>query len=246
MKPLDPKILMDIQTRKAAGGTTTPLEILKMKQQRRPSTALSAVDQFLGKPGGAFLMNLLAQSGYSTMPDSPLGAVGRAQIGAQQQMQQNRLLNMDERQLDLRQQEIGQRGELNDVQRRLLESRIGLNRAKADPANQNPSAGNVASTFEGENGNVWVFQRGNTQPQDTGVPFRKSRRFQENPDGSITLYGEDGQVLKTVRSSETARDQALAGVETELATEGARTANQDIRLRPFKSWLVTMPSTLDI
>lgn len=71
------------------------------------------LNQFLNKPGGAFLMNLLAQSGYSTMPDSPLGAVGRAQLATRQQ--------------GIEQQQLDQRSQLNDAQVRLIESRIGAN-----------------------------------------------------------------------------------------------------------------------
>lgn len=48
-------------------------------------------------------MNLLSQSGYSTMPQSPFGAIGRAGLMTQQQAQQRDAL---------------------DLQRRLIESRI--------------------------------------------------------------------------------------------------------------------------
>ena len=43
------------------------------------------LDAFLGKPGGMMLMNLLAQQGYSPMPQSKLGAVGRAALMTSQQ-----------------------------------------------------------------------------------------------------------------------------------------------------------------
>jgi len=221
MKPINPAILMAMRNKRPAGQQTTPMEMMALRDTARSGgSPLSYVDRFLGQPGGAFLMNLLAQSGYSTMPDSPFGAVGRASIETEAQLRARMLED----------KALKRQASRDDIQDRLIESQIGINRVKADPANQNPTAGNVASTFEGENGNVWVFQRGDTQPQDTGVPFRKSRRFQENSDGSITLYGEDGQVLRTVRSAETARDQAITGVETELATDDARTADQDIRL----------------
>lgn len=48
---------------------------------------------FFSQP--SFLMNLLAQSGYSTMPQSPLGAIGRAGVATQQQ-------NLAQQQADLR------------------------------------------------------------------------------------------------------------------------------------------------
>lgn len=68
-------------------------------------------DQFLSRPGGNFLLNLLAQDGYSTMPQSPLAAVGRAGLMTQQQQQQ---------------------AGMADLERRMLESQIGLNTARAD------------------------------------------------------------------------------------------------------------------
>lgn len=47
--------------------------------------AFKGLDGFLGKPGGMMLMNLLAQQGYSKMPQSRLGAVGRAALMTSQQ-----------------------------------------------------------------------------------------------------------------------------------------------------------------
>ena len=50
------------------------------------------VDEFLNRPGGSMLMNLLAQEGYSTMPSSPFGAIGRAYGATQQQDLQRKLI----------------------------------------------------------------------------------------------------------------------------------------------------------
>lgn len=78
------------------------------QQQTKPSmfgkvdNAFDKVDSFLNRPGGSMLMNLLAQEGYSTMPSSPFGAIGRAYGATQQQ----------------------------DLQRRFIESQIGLNQFK--------------------------------------------------------------------------------------------------------------------
>ncbi len=46
------------------------------------------LDSFITSPGGGFLMNLLAQSGYSTTPGSPFGAIGRAAVATNQQNDQ--------------------------------------------------------------------------------------------------------------------------------------------------------------
>lgn len=55
-------------------------------------TASKSGGNFLSQP--SFLMNLLAQSGYSTMPQSPLGAIGRAGVATQQQNMQQRNIEM--------------------------------------------------------------------------------------------------------------------------------------------------------
>ena len=75
----------------------------------RPQGALNKFDQFLGTPGGGFLMNLLAQSGYSPVPQSPFGAIGRAALLSQQQ---------------------GQQRKQSDLQEQLIRSQVGLNKAK--------------------------------------------------------------------------------------------------------------------
>ncbi|MEM8714166.1 MAG: hypothetical protein AAGE92_00070 [Cyanobacteria bacterium P01_G01_bin.4] len=77
-------------------------------------STLKKLDTFLNSKGGIFLANALAQSGYGTMPDSPLGAVGRAQLATQQQVQQQ---------------------ENDKVRNAFLEQRLGVgNRAPAAPS----------------------------------------------------------------------------------------------------------------
>ena len=82
--------------------------------EHRPN-ATNRLDQFIGTPGGSFLMNILAQSGYSTMPQSPVGAIGRAALQTQAQQQKKQQA---------------------DDQRRLYESMISLNKAKTTAAGQ--------------------------------------------------------------------------------------------------------------
>lgn len=79
-----------------------------------PSQTINKLDSFLGTPGGGFLMNLLAQSGRSLTPGpSPLGAIGRAGLANQQQQRQSGI---------------------DDLQKRLIESTIGLRTAQTDAA----------------------------------------------------------------------------------------------------------------
>lgn len=54
--------------------------------------AASKVGDFINTPGGGFVMNLLAQQGYSPVPQSKLGAVGRAGVATAQQQQQKQLI----------------------------------------------------------------------------------------------------------------------------------------------------------
>lgn len=76
-----------------------------------PTGFFDKADQFLEKPGGNFLMNLLAQEGSSFTPTGgPLGAIGRAGLMTAQQ---------------------GQEKQQSDLQRRLIESQIGKNNRQA-------------------------------------------------------------------------------------------------------------------
>ena len=95
------------------------------------------MDNFINSPGGGFLMNLLSQQGYSPVPQSPFGAIGRAGLMSQAQGQQR------------------QRGELENE---LLRAQAGLAKsrakAEADPTSKNPTASNVQSTFITEDGKL--------------------------------------------------------------------------------------------
>lgn len=71
-----------LDTRNGIGKINDPLA-----QALGGNQTMNKLDQFLTTPGGGFLMNLLAQSGYSTMPQSPFGAIGKAALMTQQQGQ---------------------------------------------------------------------------------------------------------------------------------------------------------------
>lgn len=174
---------------------------------QKTNQGFQAADDFLGSRGGNFALNLLAQQGFSTMPQSPFAAIGRAGIATQQQ-----------------EQEAG----MNDAQRRLIESQIGLNQAQIAGGGAN---NNVQSTFQGQNGNMWIVRRGGGPPEDTGVPYRQALQFFRGPDGSVTgvntLTGANvGQPI----SSEEAADLARRAAESEAQTEASMSL-QDQELR---------------
>ena len=72
---------------------------------------LERLGGFLNSDGGHFVMNLLAQQGYGPMPVSKLGVLGRAGIATQRQRAE---------------------GEKSEQERLLIESVIGLNKAKTE------------------------------------------------------------------------------------------------------------------
>jgi len=96
-----------LDTRQGPG--TLPEPIAKLLGGARKTS--NTLDNFIGTPGGSLLVNLLAQQGFSTMPQSQLGAVGKAALATQQQ---------------------GQLRDTNELRRRFIESQIGLNAAKAN------------------------------------------------------------------------------------------------------------------
>ena len=158
---------------------------------------MSAIDSFLGKPGGSMLMNLLAQSGYSTTPGSPFGAIGRAALMTQQQQAEQRRAGLEDE---------------------LIKARTGLTRAQADPQSpMNATAGNVQSTFKGDNGNMWVFTRGSTEPVDTGVRFDSGIKTFELADGSVVGVDSDGNRIGTLVSAEEAAGATTRQAQTEAS-----------------------------
>lgn len=111
-----------------------------------PGAPPAGAGGFLGTPGGSFLMNLLAQSGYSTMPQSPLGAIGRAGIATQQQQMQQQDRQMRQRQMEM--------------QNELIRQRIGLS---------NRPQRRVQSAQPLENGNIGYLDAFTGEVVDTGV-----------------------------------------------------------------------------
>ncbi len=86
------------------------------------------IDTFLKTPGGSFLMNLLAQQGYSPVPQDEFGAIGRAALMTQQQGRQRA---QDALQEELVRSRIG----LADAQREsLLQPEVAENKPLTDMA----------------------------------------------------------------------------------------------------------------
>jgi len=177
----------------------TPLQMLLMKG----GNALNKADEFMQKPGGNFLMNLLAQSGYSTTPDSPLGAVGRAGIMTQQQQRQSKL---------------------DDMNKRLIEAQIYKYRKDGDE----PVTGNVQSTFEGQNGNVWVVTRGG-ETKDTGVPYNSNIQLITQPDKSVVAVDlRTGLVVGRPVTPQDATESTISGAVNEDTAKRVVSAPKDI------------------
>lgn len=136
------------------------------------------LDSFLGSDGGSFLMNLLAQSGYSTVPGSPLGAIGRAGLATQQQRQA---------------------ASASDLQRQFIESQIGLNKARSEVAGLpvTPKAetqlGKALSDFQNGLISREAYEAQVNEVIDTGVKERFGR--------SQSLRSEYNKETSGIRSS---------------------------------------------
>jgi len=167
----------------------TPQQAPQQAPQPAPERGgfMDSVGNLIKNP---FLLNLLAQSGYSTTPGSPIGAVGRAALGARQ-------MGINER-----------RAGLEDE---LLRARIGLTNRQAETGGV---AGNVQSTFKGDNGNMWIIKRDGSVA-DTGVAFNNNLQLITQPDGSvIAIDVTSGQVLGTPVSPEAAADASRRAEQT--------------------------------
>lgn len=182
----------------APGGTTTP------------ATGLPGFAQRLGtafnSPMGRFGLNVLANSGPSVVPRGFGEIVGRAGLQTLQQ---------------------GQQQGLNDLQRRLIESRIGLNQARANQPTD-PTNTNVQSTFRGDNGNMFIVRRDGSTV-DTGVQFDRSSRVFKTSDDRFVVTDDDGNVSGVIDTSEQTTQNLAerAGATAEASAQ----AQADVRAR---------------
>lgn len=172
-------------------------------QQQQPSNPLMGL---LNKPGGSFLMNLLAQQGFSTMPSSPFAAIGRAGLATQQQEAAKAQ---------------------SELQRRLIESRIGLANAQA----QSPAAAGrrVHSAQTLENGNIGFLDAFTGEVVDTGkksgtrtqiVDVEGQGKFVFNPvEQSLTPVANEGTIQSGLAGRAGSQEAARQGAITEAIPE---------------------------
>jgi hypothetical protein len=159
------------------------------------------LDSFLSRPGGMFLLNLLAQEGRSLTPGpGPLGAIGRAGVATGQQLNRNRL----------------------------LEAQIGLTGARTKSEEQTTArggvGGNVQTSFKGANGNMHIITR-DGRTKDLGVPFNENIKFFEQPDKSVIgVDASSGERIGTVISP----DEAAAATTRQAQTKAAQTLPTDL------------------
>jgi hypothetical protein len=139
-----------------------------------------------------FGLNMLANSGaapYGTTFGQRLGQAGGQTL---QQINQNKLMEAQMKLMQARTEQAGSIGQTNS---------------------------NVQSTFEGDNGNIWIVTR-DAKTVDTGVPFRENLEFFEQADGSVVgVDRATGQRLGTVVTPEEASAAATRKSQTEATQQ---------------------------
>ena len=89
---IDPQTREPIQPQPFGAGQLQPPTTGPVANAPAPGIT-DRLDSFLNTPGGSLLMNLIAQSGYSPIPQSPGASIGRALIAMQEQKQTRRLVD---------------------------------------------------------------------------------------------------------------------------------------------------------
>jgi len=154
--------------------------------------AANKVGDFIGTPGGSFLLNLLNQQGYSATPTGgPLGAIGRAGLQTQQQ---------------------GAARDAADLKKQLIEAQIGLYDANADKARTgrgaNPTASNVQSVFTDQDGNINLIRRDGTM-EKTDYKEGVNARVVSGPNNSqFVVDGRTGEKIGDLVTQREAIDAA--------------------------------------
>jgi len=172
-------------------------------QPQKPQGVFGKLDQFMGTPGGGFLMNLLAQSGYSTMPQSPFGAIGKAALMTQQQ------------------QAGKQRSALEEE---LMRAQIGLaNYKQSGMSGEDGLIGKLSPTMYTPE-SVQEFK--NTGDYSK-LKFRPELRLYTRPDGSIGIEDVGSSAIgdgsSVTRPDVVTPDAALSGAaERERTTKEAQ------------------------
>lgn len=183
------------------------LQSMLQGRQGAQGGVFGKADQFLQKPGGMMLLNLLAQEGFSTTPQSPLGAIGRAGLATQQQQQ-------------------GQ--QQADLQRRLIEAQIGLTNTRAS-AQAGPQR-RVQSAQKLANGNIGYIDAFSGKVIDTGVKFSKKVELIRQADGSVVAVDtETGTSIGETISPQQASAATTRAAESEDVAKRTVSAPKDIR-----------------
>lgn len=179
--------------------------------------------QSTGILGNPFLANLLAQSGYSFTPQSPFGAIGKAALATQGQQRQS---------------------SQDDLQKRLIESRIGLNQRQAELGG-NPSGGNVQSQFITEDGKLGFLRR-NGEVVVTEQDVKNQFSIQELADGSrIAVNNSNPQNIVPVVTPDQAANARTRQLETDDQVKASialpeSLANLDSRLAKVDATIDTV------
>jgi hypothetical protein len=137
-------------------------------------------------------LSLLANSRPSLKPQSfagNLGMAGLQTIGMQQQQK------------------------MDDVKRKLLEAQAGLYKSR-EGQGLNPTAGNVQSTFRGENGNMWYITRAGETKDTAGQSLNPTAGNVQS-----TFRGENGNMWYITRAGETKDTGVPFSENVELVTQ---------------------------
>jgi hypothetical protein len=153
-------------------------------------------------------MNLLAQSGYSTTPQSPFGAIGKAALMTQQQQQQQGM---------------------SALQKEFIESQIGLNKAKTTGELSGVGAvdgriGKLSPTMYTPK-SVQKFNESVAagSPDYSLLEFRPELRLYTRPDGSVGIAdtgsgaGEPGSAV--ISEDVVTPEEAITGAGNRRRTE---------------------------
>lgn len=170
-----------------------PLPIAEQAPQQQQGLG-GAFGRLLDNP---MLLNLMAQSGYSPVPQSPIGAVGRAGIATREQ---------------------GRQAEIDDLKRRMMESQIKLNDARAT----NPLINQAKPPASIAEYNLY-----SDQTQAAGqepLPFDQWIRERE----SLASFGRAAGQYGVSTPAQTAADQAFAQTYVEWTQGGQSDALKGI------------------
>jgi hypothetical protein len=151
--------------------------------------------------GNPFLLNLLAQSGYSTMPQSSIGAIGRAGVATQQQQME---------------------GAMAEMQRKLIESQILKNQRPPYVNQSKPAASIQEYTLYSEQEKA--AGREPISFEEYKTKFGGSQ-FITLPDGSVVqasrAFGSGGNSQSVVTPEQAAEATTSGEINKTKATEQA-------------------------